>query len=349
MIFKNIDFREITDYQNRDYKILSVLNDKIKKNCKVLEGDFFLDSFNYFPLTFDNNSFKNIFSWGDKSKYDHFYSKKFNDDFNFKKKDFQNIKNVFVLGTSASDNYYRNIITFLPRVFFIKSKRINIAIHRNSSNRFRVLVSEILKKLNIEIKKYVYLDNEFYKFSESQIPQFFNEALGIKILNKLLSSNKEEKKDLKIYISRQNSIYRNLINESDLVGKLREQGFRIIDTKNMPIIEQINYFSSARVIISPTSSVLSNLIFCKKGTEVIEIAPIYKTKHENLFRDRYLRISKVLNLNHNFLVADSVENNKIDINIDKLKFISKKFLYESNYYKDLLVKKNEFEKIISKF
>ena len=48
-------------------------------------------------------------------------------------------------------------------------------------------------------------------------------------------------------------------------------------------------------------------------------------------------------------MADSIENNKIDINIDKLKFISKKFLYESNYYKDLLVKKNEFEKIISKF
>ena len=194
------------------------------------------------------------------------------------------------------------------------------------------------------------MEYSLFKISkQAQHRKFFNEALGIKILNKLLSSNKEEKKDLKIYISRQNSIYRNLINESDLVGKLREQGFRIIDTKNMPIIEQINYFSSARVIISPTSSVLSNLIFCKKGTEVIEIAPIYKTKNENLFRDRYFRISKVLNLNHNFLVADSIENNKIDINIDKLKFISKKFLYESNYYKDLLVKKNEFEKIISKF
>ena len=64
-----------------------------------------------------------------------------------------NIKNVFVLGTSATDNYYRNIITFLPRVFFIKNKRINIAIHRNSSNRFRILVSEILQKLNIEVKK----------------------------------------------------------------------------------------------------------------------------------------------------------------------------------------------------
>ena len=92
-----------------------------------------------------------------------------------------------ILGSSPSNSYFRNIITFLPRIFFISDKEINLAIHRNTSNKFKVFIKEILKQKNINVKKFIYLDDDFYKFNNCQIPQFFNMAASTIILSKSLS------------------------------------------------------------------------------------------------------------------------------------------------------------------
>ena len=90
--------------------------------------------------------------------------------------------------------------------------------------------------------------------------KFFNIETSARILSNNLSYKKIDNK-LKIYLSRQNSNYRNLINEGDLIDKLKSKNFMIIDTNNMSIFEQIKIFSSAQVIIGPTSSALTNIIF----------------------------------------------------------------------------------------
>ena len=41
------------------------------------------------------------------------------------------------------------------------------------------------------------------------------------------------------------------------------------------------------MIIGPTSSALTNLVFSKKGTRVIEIIPKYKHDYEKTFKNRY--------------------------------------------------------------
>ena len=45
--------------------------------------------------------------------------------------------------------------------------------------------------------------------------------------------------------------------------------------------------------------------------------------------------------------ADPVNNN--NLNLDIIKFIPKKILEESNYYKDLLIEIKEFNKIIDDY
>jgi capsular polysaccharide biosynthesis protein len=166
------------------------------------------------------------------------------------------------------------------------------------------------------------------------------------ILNKSLAYTKIDS-GLKVYLSRNNSVYRNLINEGDLIEKLKLKNFTIVDAKIMSIFEQIKLFSGADVIIGPTSSALTNLVFCKKGTRVIEIIPKYKYDYENTFKKRYSKIGKYLKLNYMSIEADPVNNVKLNANTNK--FISKKVLNESNYYKDLLIEVKKFEKIISEF
>ena len=171
-------------------------------------------------------------------------------------------------------------------------------------------------------------------------------AFSTKILSKSLSYTTINS-GLKIYLSRQNSFYRNLINEGDLITNLKSRNFMIVDTKNMSIFEQIKIFYAADVIIGPTSSALTNIVFSKKGTCVIEIIPKYKYDYETTFKIRYSKICKYRELKYMSIEADPVNN--VKVNPETEKFISKKVLKESNYYKNLLIEVKKFEKIIIDF
>ena len=121
MIIKNLDAKDIIIDKKINSLFLSVLNDKLRIKCKILKSDFYLDSFNYFPITDNNLSFRNLFRWSnaDPGRYNNFYTKSFSKNFFKRRKNFKNFANVVILGSSPSNDYFRNMMTFLPRIFFI--------------------------------------------------------------------------------------------------------------------------------------------------------------------------------------------------------------------------------------
>ena len=74
MKIKDIDEVKILNDKNLQSKFLSASLNDISVNCKILEGNFFLDSYNYFPITEEFNTFKKIFKWGEENQYNNFYS-----------------------------------------------------------------------------------------------------------------------------------------------------------------------------------------------------------------------------------------------------------------------------------
>jgi len=340
MKIENKKIDDIINNPSLNFKFISSTSNNLNLTCNILTKNFFLDSYNYFPLTEEYFTFLDIFSWGDSLKYNNFYNENFKKNFNKNKKNFKSFSNVFVLGSSSIDNYYRNIMTFLPRLFFNKERKLKIAIHRNSSNKFRNFIKIQCKKMNIDIQ-FVFLDDGFYKFSNSQIPQFLKKEDSIKILNTLkINDNKKEK----IYISRQNSSFRNLINESDVINKLSKLGFKVVDLNDFDILEQIKLFSNSEVIVSATGSALTNIVFCNHGTKIFEISPKYNFEYENNLKSRYYFISKTLKLDYKRIEADSVNVKKLNKGIQNI--ISPKVIKESNYYKNLLVQLDKIDKNI---
>ena len=101
--------------------------------------------------------------------------------------------------------------------------------------------------------------------------------------------------------------------------------------------EQINIFSNAGLVVSATGSGLTNIVFCNKQTKVVEIAPNYKYKYEEHFNSRFSDICKYLDLKYYCFNADSVDTNKVDLNISGK--LGNRALKESNYYKDLLLRR----------
>ena len=269
-----VDIKE-TEILNEDsYKnvFYSATLQDIKQNCKIYKNDFYLDSFNYFPITKNFETFYKLFKRHDLNSLDHFYTEEFYTNLINKKNNFKVIKDSFVLGSSPADNYFTNIMYFLPRIFFIHEKKINLVIHRNLSNKFRNFIKTLCSMRGIEIT-FNFIDDGFYKFENCSIPQFFNNTRSIKILkfflDIILKNVKAPEFKPKIYIRRNDANYRKIINEADLIEKLRRKDFEIINPQHFEILTQMKIFSNASLIISPHGSNLSNIIFCNTGTKII--------------------------------------------------------------------------------
>lgn len=75
----------------------------------------------------------------------------------------------------------------------------------------------------------------------------------------------------RIYISRSDARHRRVANEEQVIKLLEAYGFVAISLRHRSVSEQIGLFASAEVIVSPHGANLTNLIFCRPGTRVIEL------------------------------------------------------------------------------
>ena len=117
----------------------------------------------------------------------------------------------------------------------------------------------------------------------------------------------------------------------------------VINPQLYEIEEQIKIFSNAEKIIAAHGSNLANIIFCKPGTEIFEITPSFND-NEKILEDRYLNLAQMNNLKHNKIIADTVDVE----NHSRLakKYIHVNILSKSNYYKNLIVKIQNVNKVI---
>jgi len=75
----------------------------------------------------------------------------------------------------------------------------------------------------------------------------------------------------KLYIGRGKSKRRKIPEEGRIIDWLKTQGFEIIDCGEMSVKDQAAAFAHAELIVAPHGGALTNLIFCRPGTKVVEL------------------------------------------------------------------------------
>jgi capsular polysaccharide biosynthesis protein len=80
----------------------------------------------------------------------------------------------------------------------------------------------------------------------------------------------------KIYVSRLSYCEaglstRMMVNEGELIARLKDMGFDIIEPEKLSVREQIKAFSSASLVVGPSGSGFFNTIFCHPGTKLIDL------------------------------------------------------------------------------
>ncbi|MGV7229728.1 MAG: glycosyltransferase family 61 protein, partial [Nitrospirales bacterium] len=100
----------------------------------------------------------------------------------------------------------------------------------------------------------------------------------------------------RIYISRENAYHRKVSNESEIIELLKTYGIVSVRLEELSFGEQLRLFYNAELVIGPHGSGLGNIVFCSKGTQVIELFPATTT-------DAIFALSKELELDYYFLRA----------------------------------------------
>ncbi|CAA2145383.1 glycosyltransferase family 61 protein [Methylobacterium bullatum] len=107
----------------------------------------------------------------------------------------------------------------------------------------------------------------------------------------------------RFYISRRDSTRRSMTNEADFERALSERGITPIVLSELGLLEKINLFRNAELVIGAHGAGLSHLIFAKPGMRVIEIMPTSLAKSVMLgVQTCFTRLSAVYGHHHTFVL-----------------------------------------------
>ncbi|MGE6419452.1 glycosyltransferase family 61 protein [Alteromonas macleodii] len=223
-------------------------------------------------------------------------------------------------------NYYHFLIEQAPNLCLWKMqgdiKDYTIFLIENG---FRKLFEQVLNLLDIDEKSYEFKKGSLFCFESCSRPQYssnnskqnkinFITAKTIAFAEFLrVESNDQER--VKIYISRADANgKRGVVNDEEVCSLLEKRGYQIVKLDGMQLSEQVNLFSKASVVIGAHGAGLTNTMFCKPGTHVIELTNDFTCSRLEIFWD----IASVFKLNFSAVVSESLHKDfsasfKVDI------------------------------------
>lgn len=223
-------------------------------------------------------------------------------------------------GVDANNNYYHWFFDSLSRFFIFKkyykfNKNDFFLIH-NLKHDFQIQSLKLLGIKNI-INSY---DTNHIKAQKiiciNFIRQFnlsFQKWIIIYFKKFLLKRiNKDYKKKLKIFIDRTGyaGSYRGIANREEFINFLKSKNFIILDPSKLKFLDEIKIFKSADIVIGIYGAGLTNMIFCRKNTKVIEIKPYY-TK-DNLYKNMAINCNLKYSLIRSTIINKSETNRSYD-------------------------------------
>jgi capsular polysaccharide biosynthesis protein len=107
-----------------------------------------------------------------------------------------------------------------------------------------------------------------------------------------------------VHISRKDSSFRNVLNEDEMVKILEPYGFVNITLSKLSLLEKVNLFAHADVVIGASGAGLTNLFFSKEGGKLIELFS------EGFVLTDYIDLAKHSKVEHHYVISESLSEVK---------------------------------------
>ncbi len=214
--------------------------------------------------------------------------------------------NVAILSSLSGHVYYHWMVDVLPRWGLLQKSGLDCSqidwfVVNSLEQPFQ---RETLETLGIPLEKVIESDREPHLEAQQLVVPSFPGYLDwvppetIDFLRQTFLPPVLPGASQRIYVSRARANYRQVINETEVIARLKKLGFVSVCLEDLSVAEQVNLFAAAQVVVSPHGSSLTNLVFCQPGTAVLELfAP-------NYVRTDYWMVSQSLQLQHYYLMGE---------------------------------------------
>jgi hypothetical protein len=202
-----------------------------------------------------------------------------------------------------SNSYFQknhNFVVEILNAIFPNSKVCN---SKNYPDTTYVIPKHTLKDFNSDNDKQKY--HSVYKY------------LHTILMPHVLKYDLNNKYKKRIYISRNDSPYRRVLNETEIMNYLEPHGFQFVILTGIPLLEQMALFHNADIIVTVHGAALTNSIFCKANTRIIELnTPFLETKKHfqdiaECFNLNYSRYTNTTSIHNHDLMANNLIINDI--------------------------------------
>jgi capsular polysaccharide biosynthesis protein len=229
---------------------------------------------------------------------------------------------TLILSASGGNNYYHWLFDILPRFFFFEKADFHISEIDQILMPYGSLAfqDEMLNIIGIPKEKVIPLEENSHFITEKlylpslagisgNTPEWICKYLRNKINAALPDATCVTPQ--KIYISRKNAKYRKVINEEEVVFFLKSKGFEVIYSENYSFYEQVQIFQKARIIVAPHGAGLSNIVFCRSGTKIIECFD------NNYINQCYWTIASHCRLDYYYIISNQSFERKYMVDVKK--------------------------------
>lgn len=236
-----------------------------------------------------------------------------------------------------SRNYFHWIVECLPRLSLIKNldKNIPLLVDEDLPPQFY----EALQLLNEEGRELIKLKfGETYEVKNLYYPSqlsIVHDNYNLPIYNKdayyspkainYIRDSFLKKIDVsgniynrKLYISRKNSDYRQLLNNDDIENLLLNHGFEIVFPENLSLIAQVRLFSQAKIIIGQSGAGMTNFIFAPADCKILMMVSDAPQTNLHLFNT----LAQSIDISIDFIIGKSASS------------FHKKFTIHKDFYVD---------------
>ena len=328
---EKINHSKYRSYDNKKYNLYKITNSRIftdnNQNVAIIKKNFILPhvSFQQVNGKFETIKHNIVIKRGTSSFIKKIKGKVFN-----------------LCQGASGNNYFHFMFDILPKIYLFNSK-IDLGtidyFYVSDPKKWQIKIFNILginKKKLLSSKKYKHIladeiyavDHPWYNKGYVQkncqkIPKWIvhkNRKIFFNNLKNIIK-NKSKKK---IFLDRSTSKYNHcqIKNLNDIKKLMLEKKFKIFKPEFLSFEKQIDLFKNSSIIIGAHGAALSNIIFCKPGTKIIEIIP---ADHPNRKAER---VSKILKLKYFRIKTkpDNFDSNypfRINLNKKNLDLIKK--------------------------
>ena len=186
-------------------------------------------------------------------------------------------KKKFLLVTDAwSDGHYHCFTEVLPKLMLVRDRARDFVLLLPDSPYVRTIGQESLRVLSMNFADLVTMHREefyearnLYYLTRLAAPGQVNDEVMRRLRRELIAERPAGEK--RIYISRGRATARKVLNETELVPRLKEYGFEVLYGEDFSLKEQIDIFSSCKTILGIHGAGLTKCMFMPPGGNVVEL------------------------------------------------------------------------------